>query len=206
MFIHAAVDLSPQRAHNILAGRGNFAEILGFEIEMSIFPGLDRLSKSFPKGDEVVKDSAPVVVISANRCLGKIKMAVSARIVALAKQRGVFFVGKRRDVQSMRGAEARLHSKKDILIVPGFRKEIFPLVQADSMNRKRRRDSFSYVTGQALRSDRSIFQAGDVFIQISVIQFFPKRFEAKIDVMLLNDRTIALRFSKGEPRTIIVTV
>src|SRR5258708_16474142 len=118
---------------------------------MSILPGLDRVMERFLERREVVKRSATFVVVSANRCFGEIKVAVTARVIAFAKKRGVLVIGKRRNVQSMRGAEARLHSEKNILVRPDLGEKILALVQTDAMDRQDTREPFPAIQRRKFR-------------------------------------------------------
>src|SRR2546423_1784699 len=105
---------------------------------MSILPGFDRVTERFLESGEVVKHAAAFVVVSADRRFGKIKMTVPARVVAFSKKFLVLFVRERLDVQTVRGAEARLHSEENVFLRPDLGKEIVPLVQTDAMNRQGR--------------------------------------------------------------------
>src|SRR5438105_15929752 len=103
---------------------------------MLILPRRDRVVQRFLEGNEVVKRPAAFIVISPDGCFGKIKMAMTSRIVAFAEQSSVLFVGKCRDVQAMCGAEADLHSQKHASISPAFSEKICAFVQPHSMNRE----------------------------------------------------------------------
>jgi len=132
--VHPAVDLRPKRAHDVFAGGRNFLKVVRFQIKMSILPGFNRIAQRFSKCNEIVKSSALLIVISANRRFSQIKMAVPARVVAFPKQGRVFFIGKRWNVQSMSSAKTQLRSEKYVPVSPSFSEEIRSFVQTDSMN------------------------------------------------------------------------
>src|SRR5438552_8786794 len=173
---------------------------------MSILPGSDRLVQRFLEGNEVVKRAAALLVISPDRCFGKIKIAVTARIVAFVEQSSVLFVGKRRDVQATRGDEADLHFQKHASISPCFSKKICPFMQSHSVNRNRCRHPFSNVSCQTFGSNRPILQSRNFFVEMTMVELLVQRLDTSIDIPLANDRPIGLFFSKSETRPVFVPV
>src|SRR5437764_7724636 len=98
-------------------------------------------------------------------------MAVATRIVAFSKQSRILLVGKRRDVQSMSRAKARLHSEEHVPVSPRFGEKICALVQAHSMNRNGSRHPLANVSSQAFGRNRTILQSRN-FVEMTMIELF----------------------------------
>src|SRR6266446_2699557 len=189
--VEAIVDLWPKCAHNIFTGGRTFAELVGFKIEMAILPGLERLFNGVSERQEIVECSTSFIVLSTNRCLGKITMAVTAWVIAFAIELGVLGFRESSRMQTMCGMERRLHSKKTPFVIPHLGEEIVPLVQADAMQRQQRIDALVDVTGEAFRRHRTIFHCRDLLVQMPMIEFSVERFHAMIDIVITNERGFA---------------
>src|ERR1700732_3510802 len=127
--VEEIVDLWPKCAYNIFTGGRTFAELVGFKIEMSILPGLKRFFNGVSKRQEIVECSASFIVRSAERCLGKITMAVTAWVTAFAIEFRVLGLGETSRMQTMCGMDRHLHSKKNAFVIPDLGEEIVPFVQ-----------------------------------------------------------------------------
>src|SRR6267143_6466452 len=73
----AIVDLGPKRAHDIFASRSSVAKIFRLQIKMSILPGREGFLDRAAQSHEIVKRSAFLVVLPADRGLGQISVAVT---------------------------------------------------------------------------------------------------------------------------------
>ena len=103
--LKVTIDLWPQRVDNIFAGRGSFAKLFRFEIEMFVAPrrdGLTQYASEFPK---IRKRARRFIIFAADCGLRHVAMAVPARVVAFPKQLRVLDIGKGRDMQTVRGTE-----------------------------------------------------------------------------------------------------
>src|SRR5215468_8802328 len=172
---------------------------------MSILPRLDRFNQRLLKSNEVVERSASLIVIPANRRFGEIKVTVTSGIIAFPKQLLVLLVRIRWNVQTVRCAEARLDSKKSRFFRPDFGEEIFSLMQTHSVDRKGCHHAFANVARQAFRRHWAVLQRR-LFIEKLVIELFAKRFDAKIDILLLHDWAVGFFSSKAEAGAVVVTV
>src|ERR1041384_354425 len=155
---HAIVDLRPKRPDAIFAGGRNFPEILSLEIKVSILPWRERFLHRILERYEIVKRAASLVVVSANCRFGEVKVTVTARVIAFAKQLFVLLIRKGRNMQPVRGAETHLHPEENIFLRPDLGKEIVALVQAQPMDRKRRAHAFADVNRETLGCDWPVFQ------------------------------------------------
>jgi len=189
--VEAIVDLRPKRAHNIFTGGRTFAKLLGFKIEMAVLPGLKRFFNGVSERQEIVECSTSFIVLSTDRCLGEITMAVTEPIIALAVEIRVFCLRESSGMQTMRGMKGHLHSKKSAFVIPYLGEEIVALVQADAMKGKERVDTLVNITGQAFRRHRAIFYCRDLLVQMSMIEFSVERFHAMIDIVITNKRRFA---------------
>src|SRR5207245_3323492 len=104
----AIVDLRPERANDIFAGGWIFSKVVRLQIEMSILPGSKRLGDRASERDKIVKCYTSLIVLTANRCLGDIAMAVAQRIAALPVELRVLRIGKLVGLETMRRAERHL--------------------------------------------------------------------------------------------------
>src|SRR6266705_5801960 len=55
---HAVVDLGPESAHDVFAGRGSVAKIFRLQIKVSILPRLKRVLERVLQGNEIVNSPA----------------------------------------------------------------------------------------------------------------------------------------------------
>src|ERR1700736_2522292 len=189
--VKAIVDLWPKCAHNIFTGGRTFTKVLGFKIEMSLLPGLKRFFNGVSERQEIVECSTSFIVLSTDRCLGKITMAVTAWVAAFAIELRVLGLGETSRMQTMCGMQWHLHSKKNAFVIPDFGEKIVPLVQTDAMQRQQRIDPLVNILGEAFRRHRTIFHGRDLFVQESMIEFSVERFHAMIDVVVTNKRPSA---------------
>ena len=83
LLIHTIINFWPKRAHDVLACRRRAAKILRFQIQMPILPGFQRFMNRIVQRYEIVKRSAALIVISSDRSLCQVAMAVASRIIAL---------------------------------------------------------------------------------------------------------------------------
>src|SRR6476619_4037134 len=100
-----AIDLGPQRADNIFAGRGSFAKLFCFEIEMFVAPGRDGLTLYASEFLKIGERAGTFVIFAAHCTLHHVAMAVPAWVVALAEQLCVLGFGEGRDMQTVRSTE-----------------------------------------------------------------------------------------------------
>ena len=189
--VKAIVDLWPKCAHNIFTGGRTFTKLLGFKIEMSILPGSKRFFNGVSEGQEIVERSTSFIVLSTDRCLGKITMAVTAWVIAFAIELCVLGLGESSGMQTMCGMKRHLHSKKNAFVIPYLGEEIVPLVQADAMQRQQRVDALVNVPGEAFRRDWTIFHCRDLLVQVSMVEFSVERSHAMIDIVITNERSFA---------------
>ena len=95
---------------------------------MSISPGAKGLAHRVAQSFEIVKYSRSFVVSSTHCRFSDIKMTVSARVIAAAKEGRVFLLRKGTNMQSMGGAEVHSHSEKNALVIPNLGKKIVAFV------------------------------------------------------------------------------
>jgi hypothetical protein len=131
---------------------------------MAILPGLKRFFNGVSERWEIVECSTSFIVLSAERCLGKITMAVTAWVTAFAIELRILGLGESSRMQTMRGMERDLHSKKNAFVIPDLGEEIVPLVQTDAMQRQQRIDALVNVPGEAFGRHRPIFHCRDLFV------------------------------------------
>src|SRR5438105_14721055 len=118
MLVEAIIDLWPKRAHNIFTRRRHISKIICLKVEMSILPRCERLFDRASKRDKIMERPTPLVVLTANGCLGYVTMAVAKWIIALAVQLRVFGVGERSSTESVRSMECYLQPKKNSVVSP----------------------------------------------------------------------------------------
>src|SRR5712691_11806288 len=171
----AIVDLRPKRANDVFAGGGIFSKVVGLQIEMSILPGSKRLGDRASERHKIVKCSTSLIVVTANRCLGDIPMAVAEGIAALPVELRVLRIGKFVGLETMRRAERHLHSEENAFIIPNLGEKIVALVQANAVERQTRVDALVNVTGQTLGRGRPVFHTGDLLVQVSMVEFGMQR-------------------------------
>ena len=78
--------------------------------------------------------SASLVELTAHSGFREIQVTVTARIVAFAKERGVFLGAKLFALQTVSGAEAGPQTEKETIATPILGEKIGPLMQANSGN------------------------------------------------------------------------
>ena len=100
-----AIDLRPQRVDNIFAGRGSFAKLFYFEIEMFVAPRRDGLTQYASEFLKIGERAGTFIIFAANCALHHVAMAVPAWVVALAEELCVLGIGKGKDMQSVRSTE-----------------------------------------------------------------------------------------------------
>ena len=79
------VEPRPKRTHNILAGGRLVAKFVGFKIEVFVAPRGERPSQSVAQFLKIRQRARALVVFAADCRLRDVTMAMSPRIVALAK-------------------------------------------------------------------------------------------------------------------------
>src|SRR6478672_157363 len=102
-------------------------------------------------------------------------------------------------------AERRLQAKEDISLRPNFRKKIIALMKANAVDRQRRCEALADVSSQTLGRERPILQRRHV-IEKPMVEFLPKRFNAKIDFALLINWGVSFLLPKRKSGAIIVAV
>src|SRR5712692_2383579 len=191
LLIGAMVDLRPKRAHDVFTSGRDFTEIFRLQIEMSILPGLKRFFNGVSEGQEIIECSTSFIVLSTDRCLGEITMAVAEPVIALAVELRVVGLTERRGMQTMRGMERHLHPEKNAFVIPYLGEKIVPFMQADAMQRQQRIDALVNVPGEAFRRHRPIFHPRHLLVQEPMIEFSVERFHTMIDIVITNERSFA---------------
>src|SRR5947207_7176116 len=157
LLIEAIVDLRPKRPHNVFARRRRIAKLVGFEVQMSILPRCKRLGDCFSESIKILNRASPLIVLTANRCLRHIAVAMPKWIIAFAVKLRVLGIGETFRMQSMRSIEWHSKPEKDALVMPHFGKKIVPLVQPDAMQQRQTSIHLLVnVISQALRRYRTI--------------------------------------------------
>src|SRR5207248_2771298 len=157
---------------NIFAGRGPFMKFFCFEIEMFVAPWCDGLTQCASEFLKIGKCSRAFIVFVANRALDQVAMAVSVWIVALAEELCVLDIGKRRNMQTVRGTERFANAQKHLASFPGFREKIIAFMQT---NTRRCRFAPEDETSYRFRRHRFAVQSVDVPVQIFVIELASQR-------------------------------
>ena len=118
----------PKGLDDILPSGWPILEILDLKIQMLVAPWLYRLGHRVLERRKIDQSAAPFVKRPANRCFGKITMAMPTQIVAFTLKLKVFFCGELISMQAMGSAKRNLHPKIVLSSTPIFRKEIRALV------------------------------------------------------------------------------